>query len=349
MVSIVALQITFLVLQLSSAVLLTLLFATQYFCQVKRHPVVSALLVGDICRSLLGALPEILRRAFGQDALVFVKNSALQRTCGIDGLLYAYFLGVRVAFGVSFSFCILVMVRRAESPEGVSSELPRCLGIILIIAPYIWALPLILIPVPALVRSGGSQPPVIFNDFTCVIVFHPLFVVKQVLLWIPLGISVMLSVAIFFYILRFYYRHRNLLLSRRTPNFSLIMRLGVMTGLSAATAVFFSFVNASTKQNRTHEVRGSILWQSFATFLQFFFLVQSQVFRVWKGWAYRLVGRTIPMTPTALPPEPEYPMRPDDTPLIRIANSSPPAIHPHHKHSRISIILNSLHRVLPRS
>lgn len=172
MLSIPALRISFLVFQVPqgafdihflyltlflfpkflSVGLLTLLLATQYFCRIKRHPVVLTLLVGDILRSLLGMLPGLLWRSLSQHVPRFVND--LARVCGIDGLLcvmhqviscqskpitlsrYGYFLSARLAFDVSLLFCIFVIVRRADSPEDVSLEFPRRLGITLAISPY---------------------------------------------------------------------------------------------------------------------------------------------------------------------------------------------------------------------
>lgn len=125
----------------------------------------------------------------------------------------------------------------------------------------VWALPLLLIPVPTLVRTGGLRPPAVFKDFFCMILSYRPLVITGYLIWIPLGSALILSIAILFLILRFYNRHHNALLSRRIPDYSVIIRLGAMVGLLTTTTVFYSFFNTPSEQQRINFVRNVIFWQ----------------------------------------------------------------------------------------
>ena len=166
-----------------------------------------------------------------------------------------------------------------------------------------------------------------FDGFLCLVVSQQLFVATRVLLWIPLGLSLMLAVASAYYIRRFYHRHQSIMLSGR--NFPLILRLGAMACMICSTAVFFSFISASSNQNRPRLAQMSIFWQgmfellffsqaiiqfdlqftsAISTLLEFFIFIEPQVLSVWKSWAYRLVGRQLP---TAPPAELEFSTRQD--------------------------------------
>lgn len=73
--------------KLSSVTLLSLLLATQFLYKIRRHPVVFALLVGDLLRSLLGVFPGLLVQSMRQGVNGFENDTVAARFCATEGFL----------------------------------------------------------------------------------------------------------------------------------------------------------------------------------------------------------------------------------------------------------------------
>jgi len=94
-------------------------------------------------------------------------------------------------------------------------------------------------------------------------------------LWIPLAVALMLSLTVCFYMWRFYRHHRSVLFSRKTPDFSLILRFGGMTGIIMATAIFFALIMAPSHPRKAL-IRIGVFWHGvFLAMLQCLVLTKS--------------------------------------------------------------------------
>lgn len=170
------------------------------------------------------------------------------------------------------------MARHAETPEEVAPGLRRSTSIVLAVAPYgqcyssfaltvaspprfpVWALPILLVPAAALARNGWKQPTVAFEGSICVLHYQTLFFLAGFMLWIPLASSLLLSVAVSFYVWRFYHRHHGIISSRQMPDFSPMLRFGAMTAIIVTTTVFFALINASGRP-KPALIRTGRFWQ----------------------------------------------------------------------------------------
>ncbi|OBZ79183.1 hypothetical protein A0H81_01096 [Grifola frondosa] len=274
-----SIRVAVIVLELSSVVLLSLLLATP----APKHPIVNALIVACLLRSLLDVLPPIVFEVIPEKFNGTVTERDLARFCIVDGIIVHYLTVVKAAFSVSFTLPCLCM-----------TIIMLCMG------PFVWSLPVVLVPIPALVRSPLHP---VFNITACYVRDNAFQIVSLTLTLIPLALAMLVSVSILMILWRYcelpILNHLGSLRSTR------IGRFGALVFTIAFSAFLYAAVLAKWIRQHDDWIEGrtssqvlltiSIVWEAVCPLILFLiFAAQREVYEMWYDWLCCLTRRNSP-------------------------------------------------------
>ncbi|KAI0651891.1 hypothetical protein C8Q79DRAFT_64246 [Trametes meyenii] len=287
-------------LELCNILLLSLLLATP----APKHSMVKSLMVACLLRSILDVLPPIVDKArpgdFQPDSLN--QHTALISFCVSASVLLRYATVVKAAFAVSFTLPALwlaVIQIRPKRSAGDYPRLTRRMVLLLCVAPFVWALPVLLVPIPPLIQGRIVWAKFYINS--CYFNDDAYAVVSLVFTLVPLGLAVFISCAVVFVISRWSNTvicQRASLCSRRSARFAALVFVTLISA-SLYAAVLVKWLKEHTAWNQTTArplrvlVCTSVIWEAITPFLFFvIFAAQDEIYETWLGWLSRFV--TIP-------------------------------------------------------
>ncbi|KAI9063102.1 hypothetical protein FKP32DRAFT_1676993 [Trametes sanguinea] len=286
-------------LEVSNVALLSLLLATP----APKHPMVKSLMIACMVRSVLDVLPPIAEKASPHDFSEPGLNSrmTLVSFCVSDSVLLRYITVVKAAFAVSFTLPALWLSIIQIQPKRSADDYPRLTRgtvLILCIAPFVWALPVLLVAVPRLIK--GEDLWVWYQINTCYFDDNAFTIVSLVFTLVPLALAVFISASVAF-VLRWSRVHsqRSALRSGRSLRFGALVFVTIVSA-SLYAAVLVKWIkehkvpwNSSPAEPLRLLIRTSVIWEAITPFLFFLiFAAQEEIYETWLGWLSRLLPLT---------------------------------------------------------
>ncbi|KAI8995664.1 hypothetical protein BD414DRAFT_410298 [Trametes punicea] len=285
-------------LELSNVSLLSLLLVTP----APKHPMVKSLVVACLLRSVLDVLPPIVEKArpddFSQPNLSH--RMALVSFCVSDSVLLRYVTVVKAAFAVSFTLPALWLSIVHIRPKRSADDYPRLTRrtvLLLCIAPFVWALPVLLVAIPTLIR--GQTLWVWYQINTCYFDDNVFTIVSLVFTLVPLALAVLISGSVVLVFLRWSdtaQSQRASLCSNRSVRFAALVVVTIVSAsLYAATLVRWIKEHDVLWTSNPAEplrllMRTSVIWEAVTPFLFFLiFAAQEEIYETWLGWLSRVV------------------------------------------------------------
>ncbi|KAG9123453.1 hypothetical protein FRC07_014921 [Ceratobasidium sp. 392] len=167
----------------------------------------------------------------------------------------------------------------------------------LCIGPFVWALPVFGAAIETLVRTSRDRYPAIYYSNTyCNIDDYQYQQISGVIVGMPLVVSLGLVLATFAMIIRIYIRDRAT--ASQSINLPLAFRFAAIV-LQIFIMTIILLCEIALKDNRLRGVfRFHLYWAALGPFVLFIiFGTQRDLMRIWKYWAYRLVGKEPAFTP----------------------------------------------------
>ncbi|EIW64638.1 uncharacterized protein TRAVEDRAFT_25751 [Trametes versicolor FP-101664 SS1] len=297
-------------LEICNILLLSLLMATP----APKHAMVKSLMLACLLRSVLDVLPPIVQKARPEQFSSISQNAqtTLASFCVSDSILLRYVTVVKAAFAVSFTMPALWLAIIQMRPKCSADDYPRLTGrtvLLLCIAPYAWALPVLIMPIPRLVQ--GQLLSVSFNINSCYFTDKAFTIVSLVFTLIPLAFAVIVSGSVILVISRWRNAdpsHRAAICSKRTTRFAALV---VVTVISAIfyTVVLTLWVKGHEAWAHAWPFRLSVIWEAITPMLFFIiFAAQDEIYETWLGWLSRVVHipRREPGQSRNTPSAPQY-------------------------------------------
>lgn len=281
-----------------------------------KHAIVIALAIAAIIRSVCAIIPSVAYQRSREEFDHIMIHPNLSNFCIAFAVILRYLTVVKAAFTVSFTSPLLYLAIQHSKYTGFStssnSAFYRGTITFLCIGPFIWALPTILVTLPAIIHNRDSLKPM-FYEATCTISNTPYQVVSLSLMILTLLIATVISLA-FVYIM---WRHVRLpLLSRSLGLLDLtrILRFGALLGIIVMSTVLYTIVMATWARDHVSRFSPrpmntmftiSVLWEAATPILMFIiFGAQEEIFEVWASW-YLSLRRGIPRMIASEKPQPE--------------------------------------------
>ncbi|KAI1797918.1 hypothetical protein LXA43DRAFT_876813 [Ganoderma leucocontextum] len=196
-----ALTTSVIALESCNIFLLVLLLVTP----APKHSIVKALIISCLLRSVLDILPPIMHKVFPQQLGIHITNfPEAVSFCVVDSMLLGYITVVKAAFAVNFTLPFLWLALLQIRPKCSADDHPHLtkrMVVILCISPFVWALPVLLIPIGRI--AHGTPALVQYNITSCYFDDPAVTIISLVFTLIPLGISVVTTMALAFVIWRF--------------------------------------------------------------------------------------------------------------------------------------------------
>ncbi|KAI0756950.1 hypothetical protein C8Q80DRAFT_67606 [Daedaleopsis nitida] len=202
--------------------------------------------------------------------------------CVSESILLRYLTVVKAAFAVSFTLPCLSLTLLQVKPKRSADDYPRLTRrsvLVLCSAPFAWALPVLITPIPHIVQEQG--PSVVFNITSCYFDDATFTIVSLAFTLIPLGLAVIISTIMGVVV----WRYSDTILENagwlfvRTKRFARFASLVIVTMISATlyTVLLSLWLHAhiAEPQNSTHHdvewredhplltkfTRASVLWE----------------------------------------------------------------------------------------
>ncbi|KAI0735132.1 hypothetical protein C8Q76DRAFT_272326 [Earliella scabrosa] len=290
------------VLELCNISLFTLLLATP----APKHSMVTALIISCLLRSILDIAPPIVHKLVPQQLGDQLQNfEAMVSFCVANSILLRYVTVVKSAFAVSFTLPCLSLALLQLQPKRSADDyprLPRRSILLLCGAPFVWALPVLITPIPQMIR--GHTKVVSYAINSCYFDNTAFTVVSLVFTLIPLAIAVIITAIMGVVIWRFsdtVLEHPGWLFVK-TKRFARFAGLVFVTMISATfyTVLLALWIPAhfswSGKEVNPREWRErnlvltklnltSVLWEAITPLLFFcIFAAQEEIYETWLGW-----------------------------------------------------------------
>ncbi|KAJ8456259.1 hypothetical protein ONZ51_g12227 [Trametes cubensis] len=281
-------------LECSNIVLMSLLLATP----APKHSMVKALVIACILRSILDLLPSILERAYLDNFNNLIDHPTLASFCVSDSVLLRYATVVKAAFAVSFTLPALWLSIIHIRPKRSADDYPRLTRrtiLWLCVAPFVWALPVLLVSLPHLIRGEDLRPSYQIN--TCYFDDNAFTVVSLIFTLVPLVVAVFLSVSVALVIPRWSdaaRSHRATLCSKRSARFGALVLVTIISA-SLYVGVLVKWINDHSRPWGSAEplrllMRTSVIWEAVTPILFFLiFAAQEEIYETWLGWLSRIV------------------------------------------------------------
>ncbi|KAI0076084.1 hypothetical protein K474DRAFT_1663482 [Panus rudis PR-1116 ss-1] len=282
-------RLAVIVLEAIGIALLLLLLATP----APKHAVVSSLLVATILRSVTAVIPPIAYTRLTEEFAHIYTHESLQHFCVGMAILLRYFTVVKSTFSVSFTLPMLYRAREyavKSENENDSAGFYRRTVIALCAGPFIWALPVILIPLPQIIHNEASLRPA-FVEAVCAVTHVSYQIVSLTMLAFPLVCATIMSLLLLWYLRK----------SVKLPlpsytlgniSYGLIARLSALLFVIMTSAILYVSVMALWIRRNRRDSGGneivfklSALWEASTSIIIFFvFGAQEKVYRVWGSW-----------------------------------------------------------------
>ncbi|KAI0669861.1 hypothetical protein C8Q78DRAFT_1079774 [Trametes maxima] len=334
-------------LELCNILLLSLLLATP----APKHSMVKSLMVACLLRSILDVLPPIVDKSRPGDFQPEVLNQqiALASFCVSASVLLRYITVAKAAFAVSFTLPALWLAVIQIRPKRSADDYPRLtrrMVLLLCVAPFVWALPVLLVPIPPLVQGRIVWAKFYINS--CYFDDNLFAIVSLVFTLVPLGLAVLISCAVVFVISRWSNTvicQRASLCSRRSARFAALVFVTVISAsLYAVVLVKWLKEHSAWDQTTARPLRllvgTSVIWEAITPLLFFvIFAAQDEIYETWLGWISRFVPlpRGLRDGRTEDSPAPQYvtygsyispPNQPIYSKVPHDADISPGGVHP---------------------
>ncbi|KAI0778224.1 hypothetical protein BD413DRAFT_630317 [Trametes elegans] len=280
-------------LESCNIILMTLLVATP----APKHPMVNSLIVACLVRSTLDILPSILKKVRPGDLPYdqAIQQSAVLSFCFSDSVLLAYATVVKAAFAVSFTLPALWLAIIQIRPKRSADDYPRLTKrtvLLLCLIPFVWALPVLIVPIPRLVRGEINWAK--FSVNSCYISDNAFTIVSLVFTLIPLVLAALISCAVVFVVNRWSGKmssHRATLYSKRSARFAALV---IVTCVSATlyAVVLARWIHGHQVWDQPVKllVRASVMWEAITPLLFFaIFAAQEEIYATWLGWLSHIV------------------------------------------------------------
>ncbi|EMD42091.1 hypothetical protein CERSUDRAFT_90689 [Gelatoporia subvermispora B] len=291
----VALRIAVIVIEVTGIVLLTLLLATP----ARKHFIVDALVVTTILRSLFDVIPPILREALPGRFADLESHMSILRFCIADQIIVRYLTVVKAAFIVDFTLPVLYLAIKHSSkdkqrnPAQSPCQFYRTTILTFCAAPFVWALPVLLVPLRSLDRNPLGLKPY-FYAIHCVIADDAFQVVSIVLTMVPMMIALITSTVIVVYLWKFC----DLPILSRTLGMLDALRVYRFAALCLTiviSAVLYCAVLGAWAQHHIFKygvMSASIVWEAISPCIIFLiFFAQKEVYDIWRESCARLLCR----------------------------------------------------------
>ncbi|KAI0825097.1 hypothetical protein BC628DRAFT_1320934 [Trametes gibbosa] len=280
-------------LESCNILLLSLLLATP----VPKHAMVKSLMVACLLRSVLDVLPPIVEKA-SPNAFTpwraLNSRTALVSFCVSDSILLRYVTVAKAAFAVSFTLPALWLSFIQIRPKRSADDYPRLTGrtvLLLCIIPYVWALPVLVVPIPQLIL--GQIEAVSFNINSCYFTNKAFTIVSLIFTLIPLALAVLISGAVIFVVSRWSGTasvQRAAICTKRSIRFAALVFVTVVSA-SFYTVVLVLWVDGHGTWTSKWPVPLSIMWEAITPMLFFvIFAAQDEIYETWLQWLSRMVS-----------------------------------------------------------
>ncbi|KAH9898362.1 hypothetical protein C8Q73DRAFT_788549 [Cubamyces lactineus] len=253
-------------LECSNILFMSLLLATP----APKHSMVKALVIACILRSILDLLPSILETA--------MPDNFNQQNLNNHPTLA--------------SFCVSDSVLADDYPR-----LTRRTILWLCIAPFVWALPVLLVSLPRLIKGQGLRAWYQVN--TCYFDDNAFTIVSLIFTLVPLVVAVLLSGCVALVIPRWSdaaRSHRAALCSKRSARFGALVLVTILSAsLYAAVLVKWIKGHSIPWGTRPAEplrllIRASVIWEAITPILFFLiFAAQEEIYETWFQWLSRIL------------------------------------------------------------
>ncbi|KAH9858175.1 hypothetical protein C2E23DRAFT_168518 [Lenzites betulinus] len=278
-------------LESCNILLLSLLLATP----VPKHAMVKSLMVACLLRSVMDVLPPIVERAHPADFWDALNSgTALVSFCVSFSILLRYVTVVKAAFAVSFTLPALWLSFIQIRPKRSADDYPRLTErtvLLLCLLPYVWALPVLVVPIPQLIR--GQINPVSFHINSCYFDNQAFTIVSLIFTLIPLAFAVLISGAVLFVVSRWSDTtsiQRAMICTKRSIRFASLVLVTVISA-SFYTVVLVLWVEGRGSWDKDWAaVRLSVMWEAITPMLFFvIFAAQEEIYETWLHWLSRIV------------------------------------------------------------
>ncbi|TFK93466.1 hypothetical protein K466DRAFT_572491 [Polyporus arcularius HHB13444] len=161
-----------------------------------KHPMVKALIISCLFRSILDILLPIVHKVVPQELGDDLSNhDAMISFCIADSILLRYVTVVKAAFAVSFTLPCLYLAIVQLQPKRSADDYPRLTRrtvLTLCGAPFVWALPVLVTPI-APIAQGLIHGPVEYNITSCYFDDPAFSIVSLVFTLVPLAIAIFIT------------------------------------------------------------------------------------------------------------------------------------------------------------
>ncbi|TBU35288.1 hypothetical protein BD311DRAFT_648430 [Dichomitus squalens] len=175
------------------------------FTPAPKHPIVKALMISCLLRSVLDILPPIVHKIIPQKLGIHItKHPATVNFCIVDSILLNYVTVVKAAFAVNFTLPFLGLALLQAKPKRSADDHPHLTRRnvwILCVSPFLWALPVLLTPIHVL--SQGTPKSVQYNITSCYFDDPAFTIVSLIFTLIPLAVSTIVAAVLAVVIWRF--------------------------------------------------------------------------------------------------------------------------------------------------
>ncbi|OCH96117.1 hypothetical protein OBBRIDRAFT_363520 [Obba rivulosa] len=287
-----ALRIAVIVIEAVGIVLLALLLATP----ARKHAIVDALVLTSILRSLLDVIPPILREAMPGRFANLESHMSLLRFCIADQVIVRYLTVVKAAFIVDFTLPVLYLAfmhreKRKHLGPVQTCQFYRRTIVTFCAVPFVWALPVLLVPLRTLARNPFMLQPS-FYAIHCIIVDDAFQIVSIVLTMVPMTMALIASIAI----IVFLWKSCNLPILSQTLGVLDIVRIyrfGALCLTIVISAVLYCAVLANWAEQHDFNytiMSVSIVWEAICPCIIFLiFFAQQEVYDIWRDYCLRLL------------------------------------------------------------
>ncbi|KAI0788433.1 hypothetical protein C8Q75DRAFT_768467 [Abortiporus biennis] len=284
-------RLAIVVLELTGIILLAALLATP----APKHGIVNALIVASILRSICAILPPLAYEALSTQFDHISSHHRIRDFCLVVSIILRYLTVVKAAFSISFTMPMLYLAMKhiwCKDWEGCT--FPGRAIIAFCIAPFLWAIPAVFIPIPTAMHHFDSLQPT-FYVAVCTITDVPYHIVSLTLMVIPLVVASVASL-IFVGIM---WRHGYVKLPLRSQTLGVLdvtrmLRFGALLFIFVISAIVYTIVMATWVRVQVNPYKPipmstlfmiSTFWEAITPILMFgIFGAQEEVFAVWRSW-----------------------------------------------------------------
>ncbi|QRW06501.1 hypothetical protein RhiLY_05500 [Ceratobasidium sp. AG-Ba] len=292
--------------------LVSLLLLTTCLYNIRWHPVVGVILWQSVPMAICSLLHYPLHKTLREHLPIVPaerpldqQHTPLAHFCAIDAILLYVFSAIGSALTVSFTLSLFAVVVKSGNPNLNSSRrawwsfqwLWDPSTTVLCVGPFVWALPIVITAIEALVRSHRDDYPSIYYSNTfCNIDDYTYQFASGIILGVPLLVSVGLVLATLIMIIRIYLRDR--VTATQSINVYLAFRFAVIVVQIFVLAILLLCEIALRDDQLAGVFRFHLYWAALAPLVLFvIFGTQIDLMQIWKYWGYRLVGKHHTFTP----------------------------------------------------